>query len=42
MPLLTHQGWQRVVLACGVSALDQVLNGLHSDSQVVVEHVYDY
>ena len=42
MPILTRPGWRRVVLACGVSSLDQVLTGLRSDSLVVVEHVYDY
>jgi len=41
MPVLTRPGWQRVVLACDVPALDQALNALHSD-RVVVEHVYDY
>jgi len=42
MPLLTHSGWQRVVLTCGVSSLDRLLTALHSDTAVVVEHVYDY
>jgi hypothetical protein len=41
MPVLTRPGWQRVVLACDVPALDQALNALHSD-RVAVEHVYDY
>jgi hypothetical protein len=41
MPILTHPGWQRVVLTCGVPSLDQALNALHLDG-VVVEHVYDY
>jgi hypothetical protein len=41
MPVLPRPGWQRVVLACDVPALDQTLNALPSD-RVVVEHVYDY
>ena len=41
MPVLTRPGWQRVVLVCGVTSLDQFLNALHSGG-MAVEHVYDY
>jgi len=41
MPVLTHPGWQRIVLTCGVPSFDQALNASHSE-RVVVEHVYDY
>jgi hypothetical protein len=29
MPILTHPGWQRIVLTCGVPSLDQPLSALH-------------
>jgi hypothetical protein len=41
MPVLTHPGWQRVVLSCSVMSLDRVLNSLHS-GEATIEHIYDY
>jgi hypothetical protein len=42
MPVLTHPGQSRVLLACGVASLNSVLPALRSDTGVLVEHVYDY
>jgi len=41
LPLLTHPGWQRVLLRCDVSSLDRALNAFASDG-LTVEHIYDY
>lgn len=42
MPILTHPGQSRVLLACDVASLNSVLPALRSDTAVLVEHVYDY
>jgi hypothetical protein len=40
-PMLTHPGWERVVLRCDVPWLDRGLSMMVADG-VIVEHLYDY
>lgn len=40
-PILTRPGTQRVVLACDVPSLSDVLKALRADG-VAIEHIYDY